>query len=73
MTDANRASPAVRLKEDGLVDRVVSAGLWGAGLAWLGSMMGVQMAMHRVVHPRNMQWIEHRDRYPHVVGHESDE
>lgn len=21
----------------------------------------------------SMQWIEHRDRYPHVVGHESDE
>lgn len=48
----------VVLREDTPVDYLVAAGLWAAGLAWLVPMMGLQMAMHRLVGPDNIQWLE---------------
>lgn len=37
-----------------LLDRVVSVGLWTAGLTWLAPMMGIQMALMRFVDPRRL-------------------
>lgn len=51
-------SPAVILEPDTPLDYVVSAGLWAAGLGWLSVMMGAQIALHRVTHPRRIQWLE---------------
>jgi 1-acyl-sn-glycerol-3-phosphate acyltransferase len=54
-------SPApepVVLRSDTPVDYAVAAALWAAGVAWLVPMMGLQMAMHRLVGPDNMQWLE---------------
>lgn len=48
----------VRLAPDGWLDRVVSGALWGAGLGWLTSMMGLQMALHPFVRPDRLQWLE---------------
>lgn len=52
------ARPPVRLAHDGVLDRVVSAGLWAAGLAWLAPMMALQMALYRKVPPERLQWLE---------------
>jgi 1-acyl-sn-glycerol-3-phosphate acyltransferase len=48
----------VVLRADGPLDYAISAGLWAAGIAWLVPMMGLQIAMHRLVGPDNMQWLE---------------
>ena len=50
--------PPVELPPDRLVDHMLSAGLWGVGLGWLSTMMGLQIALHRVVDPRRIQWLE---------------
>ncbi len=52
------AHPEVVLAEDSLADRVLSVGLWGAGLAWLAPMMALQMTLHRSVGPERIQWLE---------------
>ncbi len=57
--DDARLTPArVPLADDGPLDYAISAALWGAGLAWLLPMMGVQIALYRVVDPRRIQWLE---------------
>jgi 1-acyl-sn-glycerol-3-phosphate acyltransferase len=48
----------VVLRPDSALDVPVSAALWAAGLAWLVPMMGLQMAMHRLVGPDRIQWLE---------------
>jgi 1-acyl-sn-glycerol-3-phosphate acyltransferase len=48
----------VTLAPDTALDGVIAAGLWGAGLAWLAPMMGLQMVLHRTVGPDRMQWVE---------------
>ena len=62
MTDpaANGANDeaSVALRPDTLRDHVLSAALWGLGLAWLVPMMGLQMALYRVVRPQRLQWLE---------------
>jgi 1-acyl-sn-glycerol-3-phosphate acyltransferase len=61
MHDANPAAtqrPIVSLAPDTALDYVVSAALWGAGLAWLAPMMGLQMLLHRTLGPDRMQWVE---------------
>jgi 1-acyl-sn-glycerol-3-phosphate acyltransferase len=49
---------AVSLAPDSLTDRVISAGLWAAGVSWLAPMMGLQMLGHRLVGPDRLQWLE---------------
>jgi 1-acyl-sn-glycerol-3-phosphate acyltransferase len=44
-SDEKTTLPPIALKPDTLVDRVVSAGLWAAGLTWMVPMMGAQMAL----------------------------
>ncbi|HET6334347.1 MAG TPA: lysophospholipid acyltransferase family protein, partial [Polyangiales bacterium] len=48
----------VVLSSDRPVDYAVGAALWAAGVSWLVPMMGLQMLMHRLVGPDNMQWLE---------------
>ncbi len=48
----------VALAPDTLADQLIAAGLWGAGIAWLGPMMALQMALHRSVGPERIQWLE---------------
>lgn len=50
--------PEVRLAPDTLLDHVISAGLWGAGIAWLAPMLGLQMALHRVFGPTRIGFVE---------------
>ncbi|MDD9967600.1 MAG: lysophospholipid acyltransferase family protein [Myxococcales bacterium] len=50
--------PEVVLSPDTLADRCVSVALWGAGLTWLGGMMGLQIALHRFMAPERIQWLE---------------
>jgi 1-acyl-sn-glycerol-3-phosphate acyltransferase len=50
--------PRVDLPNDTALDYAISGALWGAGLAWLGSMMGTLIVLHRVVGPRRVQWLE---------------
>jgi 1-acyl-sn-glycerol-3-phosphate acyltransferase len=52
------APEPVVLRPDRPVDYAVGAALWAAGVSWLVPMMGLQMAMHRLVGPDNMQWLE---------------
>lgn len=52
------ASKVAPVHADGLLDRALAVPLWGAGLAWLGAMMGLQGALHRFVPPDRMQWLE---------------
>ncbi|HEX2677503.1 MAG TPA: lysophospholipid acyltransferase family protein [Polyangiales bacterium] len=47
-----------QLSPDTLLDRAVSAALWGAGVAWLVPMMGAQMLGHRALGPERMGWLE---------------
>jgi 1-acyl-sn-glycerol-3-phosphate acyltransferase len=65
MADSARGSepptpaPAqVVLAPDTRIDQLVSAALWGAGLAWLAPMMGAQMLLHRTLGPERIQWLE---------------
>jgi 1-acyl-sn-glycerol-3-phosphate acyltransferase len=53
-----QAHDPVPLAHDSALDRVIAAGLWGAGVAWLAPMMGLQMLGHRTVGPDRMQWLE---------------
>src|SRR3954470_20996301 len=52
------APEPVVLRADRPLDYAVGAALWAAGLSWLAPMMGLQMLMHRLVGPDNMQWLE---------------
>lgn len=45
----------VTLPEPSLVDRVVSAGMWGVGLAWMTPMMSTMMALHAVLGPDRIE------------------
>jgi 1-acyl-sn-glycerol-3-phosphate acyltransferase len=56
--DENALRPAVALPPDTWQDYLVSGALWGVGLAWLIPMMGVQMALYRLVPPQRIQWLE---------------
>ena len=56
--ESETARPPVNLAVDGLASYVVSALLWGFGLAWLGGMMGLQMALYRWVSPDRLQPLE---------------
>lgn len=62
MTDPHPASvpaPApVVLPPDTLRDHLLSSVMWGLGVSWLVPMMGLQMALYRVVSPRKLQWLE---------------
>jgi len=57
-SDAARFDPEVALRPDRPVDYLASALLWGAGIGWLVPMMGVQMALYRVLRPQRLQWLE---------------
>jgi 1-acyl-sn-glycerol-3-phosphate acyltransferase len=48
----------VQLERDSAADHLVSAALWGVGVAWLVPMMGLQMALHRTHGPERISWIE---------------
>ncbi|MET0389618.1 MAG: lysophospholipid acyltransferase family protein [Polyangiales bacterium] len=50
--------PAVRLAQDGPLDRLLSAAAWAAGASWLAPMMGLQMLGHRTLGPDRIQWLE---------------
>jgi 1-acyl-sn-glycerol-3-phosphate acyltransferase len=53
-----QARAPVRLAPDGPIDKLVSAALWGAGVAWLAPAMGLQILAHRTLGPDRMQWLE---------------
>lgn len=55
---APEARTPIVLPVDTALDRVVSGALWGAGLLWLGSMMGALIVLHRTVGARRVQWLE---------------
>ncbi len=55
---AATSGPSVRLSPDTLLDRALAAGLWGAGVAWLVPMLGLQMALHRALGPTRIGWLE---------------
>lgn len=57
-SDAARIDPEVALRPDRPADYLVSALLWGAGVGWLVPMMGLQMALYRVLPPQRLQWLE---------------
>ena len=49
------APPApVLLPPDTALDRLLSLGLWAAGLSWLVSLVSVQMLLMRFLHPRRI-------------------
>src|SRR4029077_6342486 len=50
--------PEVALARDTALDVMLSAALWGAGVAWLAPMMALQMALYRAYPPRRLQWLE---------------
>jgi 1-acyl-sn-glycerol-3-phosphate acyltransferase len=52
------ARPDVVLRPDTFPDYLLAGALWGAGLGWLVPMMGLQMALYRVIDPRRLQWLE---------------
>lgn len=59
MPDSGLSSSApVDLAPDTTLDRALSVALWGAGVAWLAPMMGLQMLAHRALPPRRTQWLE---------------
>lgn len=51
-------APEPVLRPDGPIDYALGAALWAAGVSWLVPMLGLQMVMHRLVGPDNMQWLE---------------
>jgi 1-acyl-sn-glycerol-3-phosphate acyltransferase len=57
-SEPEQQAPAIQLPEDTLADRALAAALWGAGVAWLVPMLGLQMALHRVVGPTRIGWLE---------------
>jgi 1-acyl-sn-glycerol-3-phosphate acyltransferase len=57
-SDAARFAPEVALRPDRPIDYLASALLWGAGIGWLVPMMGLQMALYRVLPPQRLQWLE---------------
>jgi 1-acyl-sn-glycerol-3-phosphate acyltransferase len=57
-SDAARIDPEVSLPPDRPADYLISALLWGAGVGWLVPMMGLQMALYRVLPPQRLQWLE---------------
>ena len=54
----DEARPEVVLARDTPIDKLVSVALWGAGVAWLAPMMGLQMALYRAYPPQRLQWLE---------------
>lgn len=48
----------IQLAPDTTADRLISIALWGAGIAWLAPMMGLQMLAHRTLSRQNTQWLE---------------
>jgi 1-acyl-sn-glycerol-3-phosphate acyltransferase len=56
--DHKQERPPIVLASDGPLDYLRSGGLWAAGLAWLAPMMAAQMALHRALGPRRIQWLE---------------
>jgi 1-acyl-sn-glycerol-3-phosphate acyltransferase len=48
----------ITLAVDRGVDRLISLGLWAAGVSWIVPMMGLQMLAHRTVGPEQVQWLE---------------
>ena len=52
------ARPEIVLARDTPLDVALSAALWGAGLAWLVPMMGLQIALYGRFDPRRLQWLE---------------
>jgi 1-acyl-sn-glycerol-3-phosphate acyltransferase len=48
----------IALEPDAPIDYVISSVLWAAGLGWLVPMMGLQMALYRVLPPERLQWLE---------------
>lgn len=52
-----RQPAPIELEPAGFADNIVSVGLWGAGLAWLVSLMGAQMALMCFVDPRRIDWL----------------
>ncbi len=57
-SESPAARPVVRLAEDALADHLISAALWGAGVAWLVPMMGLQIALHRTLGADRIGWLE---------------
>jgi 1-acyl-sn-glycerol-3-phosphate acyltransferase len=55
---ADNASVPVVLAPDTWKDKLISAGLWAAGISWLAPMMGLQMLGHRLAGPEHIQWLE---------------
>ena len=55
---ANLPAPEVPLASDGPLAYAMSGVLWGLGLGWLGTMMGVQMALYRWIPPERLQPLE---------------
>jgi 1-acyl-sn-glycerol-3-phosphate acyltransferase len=55
--DSAAAVPVV-LAPDTWKDKLISAGLWAAGVSWLAPMMAFQMLGHRLAGPERMQWLE---------------
>jgi 1-acyl-sn-glycerol-3-phosphate acyltransferase len=56
--DRDCGRPPVRLHPDTALDVALSGLLWGAGLAWLLPMMGLQMGLYTLLPPRRLQWLE---------------
>lgn len=50
--------PPVQLKPDTRLDRLLAAGLWAVGAAWIVPLMGAQIACHRTLGPERIQWLE---------------
>jgi 1-acyl-sn-glycerol-3-phosphate acyltransferase len=46
---------AFELEPDSVGDRIISAGLWAAGIAWIVPMMAIQMALMTRVDPRRFE------------------
>ena len=53
----NANDARVELPEATVAERVVSVGLWAAGLSWLVPMMGTMTALSAVVHPKKTEWL----------------
>ena len=56
--ESDTAQSLVQIAPDGPLAYAASALLWVLGLGWLGTMMGVQMAMYRVLPPERLQPLE---------------
>jgi 1-acyl-sn-glycerol-3-phosphate acyltransferase len=56
-TSSRSDSSKVVLAPDTPLDYALSAGLWAVGLGWMTTMMGVQIALHRVTTGRRIHWM----------------